>query len=1726
METLRSQHYETENANKENSSEFKFITKLGQSIQKLKENLKKFISAPEEEGSGLKEVPIEDDVQALVREFIEATDDLKDEYGLYSSSSGDSTPENHIIIPNQPILTQGINEMKKYVESNNHKDTGSYVGGINRILDQMLAEEPVETAQDTEGGKGEEYKFPGVEALQAALAEVVAEIPQQPNSATEGGKLARIEGEIHPDEGELETLDNSVEIEQLKQEARQAIQRYKEFADRHPPNLRTKSVQAAYRQLEKVSWDRVRELAYKLGGNISQELPQLRNILESHRDLKDSKDAKEYFLQKQKILVNEKGNITHIVDDEGNEFELNRPRTFEEIFNQSRPVHILYSTSEEGKKIGYVVESLNENTITWIETTLSGNTIPRAEIKDETEQPAAQTTEVVAPSENNFEAPKQSDEEETTLQNSNPHGNNTKNNPEASTEKEDPLESYRNKGFDKDQLAFIENAIDAGDTPEQIALYAKSEYKVAQMIVERAKKLNPELDISKYEGLPYWKQIWIIAGMRTGLNPEQIVLYLEKDISNDEIAEIQSYIESGLTIEKMIEKKIIEIAKGYLNGDIGFSRYSLIEQLKFNRFTDEQATQAIDSMDIDWKEQAIKKAKSYLQSRPEDNENWSRNELIQQLKFEEFTNDQAISAVNSITDYDWEEDSEVGEPEQSEGGANTPQGSLDDLRLAYARAEEAWNRKRGDEQLKDTFISAREAYNTELERVLKLQVAKGQADTISQMFKDEVIALRDSRTTQSQELQGKWEKGFNNAKEKFLGWATKNKTRWMLANMGLFAAGALLSSIGVGIPVTGALEMTRRSLGSVMAGVGSRNTLVGLMEDRDIKINKFGLNINFQAEVPKIVKESISEEDKIKAVSEDVLKERLGTLEAYYRLNGGKFTNDNQQQAYEKVLTELARRVQKNVIGAENPNLSIQQLTPEQLKKNKELHGSAASYELAKIAKSQNIDLSLLSREEYADFAIQNKLMIDDNQLRMSLWQRMCESVDEVRKGDKERQSLISPEADDAFNKFSEEIKQKAGENDKKIDDNIIVKHVTNYSKNWLFFLINKGVDIKEDQIFKSYISLQDLNTLTPDKFKDFMRNLRDSGYNGDIKVFQDLLTQGIRLNDQIVMHGASEEDAKLGLDVAAKFFGDSLADQSLGIDKRIDGKWRSHSKELAQKIKNSIQDSSLVEKQNSSTEFVESDKQKLETDRYTSELLNTISDKRIAELDKFRRKRQIANVVGFATTGVLGGLLLNDMLKPGGIFRPNIENGGESANNGVSTTQEVQSTGADTTSAESSPTPQASPTQSETPPTNVSTPEGQSPGVNTDVAGGTGTSSGVPKPNLETTTTTTPTGTGDAVEAAAKQAKELSRDVSRLDSGETIWGEITKQLGENASQSEIQQAVENYLQSELGQESLYKLAQQTEGGREFLARWSIDNAGEMARLELKDLYEVSKYLGEGELEGLTKLSLHNLDALSPAEYTAPSPLESPVNTSQFTKSLSEAIGANNLTDSQIGSVLEAYADTDQGRKSLYELIITSKANNPAISEILDRYNITYEAQLSDLPADQLNILAQKVGVENLNQLPGFKLNEIILSKFEDAPYMVDLARGTRPLDVVQRYIANELGNLPYDSNLGKQVLDTYVQTDAGKQWLYDAIVSNPNPNNQNVQSFREYLSYKGIKSAEDFKALFNWAEFSRNSNIPTSGFWNQIRLPNRNILQPLSTFLQPSKMIGIKDAVRQVLTG
>ena len=783
--------------------------------------------------------------------------------------------------------------------------------------------------------------------------------------------------------------------------------------------------------------------------------------------------------------------------------------------------------------------------------------------------------------------------------------------------------------------------------------------------------------------------------------------------------------------------------------------------------------------------------------------------------------------------------------------------NITDLRTAYARAEELYNRNRNDESAKLELERLRGEYNQTVEEVIGIMAAQGLESEIHRVFTQEVKNLRDSRIDQSQELQGKWEKRFNGAKEKFLGWATKNKTRWMLANIGLFAAGALLSSTGAGIPVSGALEMTRRSLGSVMSGVSSRNTLVGLMEDGEI--NRFG--IKFKAVIPKLVEDSLKD-DYINNANDADLSTKLSTLEAYYRLNGGKFTNESQQTAYEAILTELGSRVQRESIA--------------------------------------------------------------------------------------------------------KQVKQESSST----------------------------------------------NTL---KAKDEIISSED-------------------ITNEVAIQGASEK-------------------------------------------------------------FVFSSPE--QNQQYTSRLLTTLSEKRITELQKQQRNRTIANVVGTAVGGGLMTSLAVDMMRPGGVFNP----------------EQVAATS---------------------------------------------------KPEVEPISPT-PEGTGAATEATKAATQNLSpeqlQDISQLSKGETLWGKVAEKLGAGASEAQIQQAVENYLQSQSGQDTIFKLANQTEGGRGLLAQWGIDNANEMASLSKEQLYEVSKYLGEGKLDGITELSLDNLDALEQAEYLAPSPTEAPtidpgysetpasspvgteslgsepsvpptaeapvaapapevppVATSEFTRDLSEILGKQNLTDLQAKEIIQSYFTDDYGREVIYNSIINTGEGSTFLS---NGFGVNSLNDFANLSPEQMSEVVNNINSDELRKV----LNQTILARFEDAPDMVELTKGTNSLGVVQRYIANELGNLPYDSNLGKQVLDTYVQTDAGKQWLYDSIVNNPDINNQNIQYFKEYLRFKDIKSPEEFVSKFNWAEFSGNRNIPTSGFWNQIRLPNGGTrLQPLSTFLQPSKMIGIKEAVRQVL--
>ena len=76
---------------------------------------------------------------------------------------------------------------------------------------------------------------------------------------------------------------------------------------------------------------------------------------------------------------------------------------------------------------------------------------------------------------------------------------------------------------------------------------------------------------------------------------------------------------------------------------MAFSRDGLIRQLKFEGYSNEAATVAVDSIDVDWNEQAVKSAENYLSFM-----SFSRSGLINQLVFEGFTREQAEYAVEKV----------------------------------------------------------------------------------------------------------------------------------------------------------------------------------------------------------------------------------------------------------------------------------------------------------------------------------------------------------------------------------------------------------------------------------------------------------------------------------------------------------------------------------------------------------------------------------------------------------------------------------------------------------------------------------------------------------------------------------------------------------------------------------------------------------------------------------------------------------------------------------------------------------------------------------------------------------------------------------------------------------------------------------------------------------------------------------------------------------------------
>ena len=88
----------------------------------------------------------------------------------------------------------------------------------------------------------------------------------------------------------------------------------------------------------------------------------------------------------------------------------------------------------------------------------------------------------------------------------------------------------------------------------------------------------------------------------------------------------------------MGEQNALKSAKAYLNLGTGISRSGLIDQLKFEGYTDSEAEYAAKNCGADWKKEAVKCAAAYLAL----DIGFSKTKLIEQLEYEGFTHDQAV----------------------------------------------------------------------------------------------------------------------------------------------------------------------------------------------------------------------------------------------------------------------------------------------------------------------------------------------------------------------------------------------------------------------------------------------------------------------------------------------------------------------------------------------------------------------------------------------------------------------------------------------------------------------------------------------------------------------------------------------------------------------------------------------------------------------------------------------------------------------------------------------------------------------------------------------------------------------------------------------------------------------------------------------------------------------------------------------------------------------------
>lgn len=121
----------------------------------------------------------------------------------------------------------------------------------------------------------------------------------------------------------------------------------------------------------------------------------------------------------------------------------------------------------------------------------------------------------------------------------------------------------------------------------------------------------------------------------------------------------------------------------------------------------------------------------------------------------------------------------------------------------------------------------------------------------------------------------------------------------------------------------------------------------------------------------------------------------------------------------------------------------------------------------------------------------------------------------------------------------------------------------------WNHFTVNNGTTEGATETHKAYITLtlDALQDLSQEKIAEILDALQKSGFNGQIK-FASIGSRALLAFDNIVMHGATEEDAKKALETVTKVLGkESVEHSQFGVDKN----GTSHTDDLANSVEERI---------------------------------------------------------------------------------------------------------------------------------------------------------------------------------------------------------------------------------------------------------------------------------------------------------------------------------------------------------------------------------------------------------------------------------------------------------------------------------------------------------------------------------------------------------------------------